>query len=245
MTKIIYKASAIVLFALGIVGVAGAQSFNIDLDVGGGDPGVGSGAPSSSFGGAAGQPGFWNRFGFGGVPLPVGGLDGIKTSIVMDASYHGAGGGGGGFAFTGNTGDYALLLNDAATVGSIGAGGRLTYTFTGLAAAAYLVFSYAANVNGIAIDTPVTIPGAIPTTEVVTGPMSGNALEHLVTHSIHAVQVNATGTFEIIFQQPPMMHANMDVNGFQVVMVPEVGTAPILTLPTVQNVHWFQADFAK
>ncbi len=91
----------------------------MDLDVAVGDPGIGNGAPSSSFGDAAGQPGFWNRFGFGGVPVPIAGLGGESTVVWMDAEYTGQVGGGGGFAFAGNTGDYALLLNDAATVGSI------------------------------------------------------------------------------------------------------------------------------
>jgi hypothetical protein len=198
-----------------------AQSFNIDLDVGFGDPGIGHGAPSSSFGGAAKQPGFWNRFGFGGIPVSVIGLDGLPTSVVMSRqSSHGQALGG-GFAFTGNTGDYALLLNDAASVGTQVQGGAITYLFSSLSTGLYHVYTYAANVAGIPINTPITIPGATPATETVTGPMPGNAVQHLITHSIHDVEVGMSGKLQIEFLQPPGMHTNMNVNGFQVVLVPE------------------------
>lgn len=229
------RATAIVGAVLGTAGFACGQSFNIDLDVGFGDPGIGHGAPSSSFGGSADQPGFWNRFGFGGIPVSVADLFGTPTVIEMVASYHGAPSGGGGFAFTGNTGDYALLLNDAASVGTQVQGGQLTYTFSGLLQGQYLVYVYAANRSGIQINTPVTIPGANPVTEIVTGPMPGNVLVHLITHSIHQVEVDVAGTFQIEFLQPPGMHTNMNVNGFQVALVPEPHSAIVIILGLVYS----------
>ncbi len=85
----------------------------------------------------------------------------------------------------------------------------------------YEVYTYAANINGIAIDTPVTIPEAIgPMTQVVTGPMPGNGFAYLVTHSVHFVDA-LDGDFKIILVQPPFEHTNQFVNGFQIVPAPE------------------------
>lgn len=224
------RATAIVGAVLGTAGFACGQSFNIDLDVGFGDPGIGHGAPSSSFGGAADQPGFWNRFGFGGLPQVIAGLDGLPTGAALSSVTSSGSSFGGGFAFMANTEDYALLLNDAASVGTQVQGGNITYTFAGLLPGQYAVFTYAANVNGIAINTPVTIIGAIPVSETVTGPMPGNALVHLITHSIHQVEVDVNGTFQIEFIQPPGMHTNMNVNGFQVALVSETNSTIALML---------------
>jgi hypothetical protein len=84
------------------------------------------------------------------------------------------------------------------------------------------VFTYAINATGATIATPVTIIGGMPVTEIVTGPMPGNAFEHLVTHSIHRVAVVQGEPLNIDFDQPPNMQTNMHINGFQVKMVPEL-----------------------
>ena len=63
---------------------ASAQSFNIDLDIMAGPPEAGAGAPSSTFGGAAGSVGFWNRVDAAGPrqPTPLASLDGVLTSVT-------------------------------------------------------------------------------------------------------------------------------------------------------------------
>jgi hypothetical protein len=222
MNRIIHKASALVLFALGLAVAAGAQSFNVDLDVLGGPSSIGNGAPSPSFGGAAGQLGFWNRLSWGGVFQPLRNTDNQATAATMFMETSGPAFFGGGFAFGGNTGDYALLLNDAAGVGPLLDGGDLTIRIEHIGAGAYELYTYAVNRHGAAVDTPVLVPGADPPeTQIVTGPMPGNALMYLVTHSIHRVDVGSNGMIEMRFLQPPNSPAQMNVNGFQIVPVPE------------------------
>lgn len=211
-------------FAIGLAAATLAQSFNIDFDIFGGDPGIGNGVPSASFGAAAGQPGFWNRFSNGTDPRVVRGLDGTKTEIALFTVSANGSVGAIGYRFEGNTGDYALLLNDAIVVGPLIDGNEITYKFAGLQNASYLVYTYAAHVAGLLLDTPVTIPGANPTVEIVTGPMPGNAFGHLITHTIHEVNVT-NGTFDIELAQPPNYPSGMCINGIQVAMVPEPTSA--------------------
>ncbi|MGI8923156.1 MAG: hypothetical protein ACR2HJ_03790 [Fimbriimonadales bacterium] len=117
-----------------------------------------------------------------------------------------------------------------ASVGTVVQGGGLAYYFRGLVPGAYQVFTYAVNITGSAIDTPVTIPEANePTVQIVTGPMPGNDFEYLLTHSIHQLNVPFDGGFTIVFEQPPGKHTNQNVNGFQIVPIPEPGTASVLS----------------
>ncbi|MBA3727214.1 MAG: hypothetical protein H0W86_12435 [Armatimonadetes bacterium] len=175
--------------------------------------------------------GFWNRFGFGIGPHHMQDTAGQTTGATMTALSADGQYSGGGFLFEGNTGDYARLLNDAADVGTIVDGGGKTYTFTGLVPGLYEVYTYAVNIWGVAIDTPVTIPEAVgPMTQVVTGPMPGNGFEFLVTHSIHTVDLALGDSFRIIFKQPPFEETIQCVNGFQVVPVPETETRVLVIL---------------
>ncbi|MGI8924611.1 MAG: PEP-CTERM sorting domain-containing protein [Fimbriimonadales bacterium] len=226
------RRAVFLLLILGACIGAAGQSFNIDLDLSG--PGeLGGGAPSSSFGAAAGQAGFWNRFGLGILPQQVHDLNGNLTNVEMTKEFKGPGGGGGGFAFEGNTGDYALLLNDGSDVGTVVQGGSVTYFFDGLQPSMYEVYTFAVNPVG-PVDTPVYIPEAIENqTQVVTGPMPGNSFEYLVTHSIHLVDCTGNDSFRISIVQPPGMPHNMFVNGFQVVAVPEPSSALILAAALV------------
>ena len=119
---------------------ASAQSFNLDLDVFFGSPAVGNGAPSPAFPGAAGQPGFWNRIHLTAPgPFSLRNLIGAPISAIL--TVEGGWGGGIGFNNPSNTGDYALLLNDAAQIGY--PPGYNAYVFTGLQHGQYRVFTYA------------------------------------------------------------------------------------------------------
>lgn len=220
---------AIVTFSVSclLTGRAYGQPFNIDFDIFFGEPYIGNGAPSSSFGAAAGQPGHWNRIPSvsGGPPMPLVDLAGLPTSATILKTADNPGGAG-GFNFAGNTGDFALLLNDIEGVATTHSGGNLTYTFSGLASGIYDIYTYAVHYTGVAQDTPVFVPEASGSNiQIVTGPMPGNAFEYLVTHSIHRVNLGPGGEFHISITQPPNRPQAMHVNGIQIVQVPEPSSA--------------------
>jgi len=207
--------------------ISHGQAFNIDLDVGTGDPEQGNGAPSSSFGGAASQPGHWNRVQFGTASAPLLDTMGASTSVVMSVDYFGFASGG-GFRNKSNTGDFALLLNDALQVGVLSTGGAKEFFFTGLHEGVYHVFTYAVDIAGNPVDTPVYVAEASSNqTQVVTGPMPGNSFVYLVTHSVHEVIVGPEG-FSVYVEQPPAGSNAMHINGFQIAPVPE--PTPVFTL---------------
>lgn len=196
-----------------------AQSIYVDLDIGGGTPEIGNGAPSSSFQGAAGSPGIWNLILAGDEQsLPLLNTNGQITA----ATYSSTGSGGGlGFFNPANTGDYALLLNDANRVGN---GVSSLYTISGLAAGTYRVFTYAVAPYVETASTFVTVTGISPGgTQEVRGPMPGNQLILGVTHSMHEVTVAGDLTIKAEGAFP---HAY--VNGFQIVAVPEPATCALL-----------------
>jgi hypothetical protein len=207
--------------------LANAQGFNIDLDAFFGTPETGNGAPSPSFGAAAGQPGVWNR-----ISMVAGGTIPIHdtTGTFAGATVHIFGTFGGGIGFNNpiNTGDFALLLNDAASVNTVVQGGLKVYTFSGFQPGTYLVYTYAVRPNGNAVNLPILIPEALSNnTQVVTGPMPGNSFAHLTTHSLHELQLDVGATFQIVAEMPPNSPAAY-INGFQIVAVPEPNSAIVI-----------------
>ncbi len=200
-----------------------AQSFNIDLDISGGSPAIGFGVPSDAFGGAANQPGRWNRHpstGAGTTSLVD--LLGNTTAVTLRAV--GGIGTGGGFNQPLNTGDFALLLNDFSSL----ANGEITWIFSGLLPGHYRVYSYAANPAYLTtVPTSVTVPySSSQSPQIVTGPMPGNAFQHLVTHAEHDVLITADELrVSIIGLDQTRLSA---VNGFQIVVVPEPAALLIL-----------------
>jgi hypothetical protein len=93
--------------------------------------------------------------------------------------------------------------------------------FSGLQPGDYEVYTYAVNIAGDYVPTPVFVPGSIgEQTQVVTGPMPGNSFKYLVTHSIHFVHIMDGDDLRIEFYQPPNTGGQC-VNGFQIVPVPE------------------------
>lgn len=202
--------------------LAQAQYFNIDVDQPGLNPPLGMGAPSSAFGAAAGQPGFWNTLsGVSYGPLALQDLAGNSTgvqvsvsasySVLSDLAYNNPA----------NTGDYALLLNDAEQVGSLSTGGTLTFTFTGIANGTYSIYTYACMSQGLTSLAEVSVPGSTTfNPQIVTGPMTGNAFALGITHSIHTIAVTGN-TFQVVVNAP-VVAANQGtyVNGFQIVPAP-------------------------
>ena len=216
------------LLVFGAVSPVAVQSFNVDLDMVGSTPEKGGGAPSNTFGAAAGQPGEWNSIlPTSSGPLSLFDLNGDVTSVTMSVS---SPDGFDGFAFNNpaNTGDFALLFNDAASIGSLFDGGTRTHTFNGLMDGLYAVYTYGTPPPGTAGELHVTIPGSNEGTLMTSGAMTPNTFELGVTHVIHTIEV-VGGTFTIeLINEPGTAPAY--VNGFQLVIIPAPGTLALLLL---------------
>ncbi|HWP30262.1 MAG TPA: hypothetical protein VNK96_00840 [Fimbriimonadales bacterium] len=202
------------------------QSFNIDLDLPT-DPPLGGGPPSDSFPGAAGQPGKWNALDatwIGAFRLKD--LKGNSTHVTLTVVKGSGSAGGWSYIYNGNTGDYALLLNDIARVSETGS----IYRFEGLSDGRYLLYSYAVNAIGYEAPVEVTVPGAFPPNpQIVTGPMPGNDFELGITHAVHTIDV-VGGRLEVAFNATfPKGH----INGFQIVAVPEPSSLLFITAFTI------------
>ena len=191
--------------------VASGQSIYVDMDGGFGGGEVGTGAPSSAFGGAAGVPGYWNQVQAGnGGPWNLRDTNGNLSGVVVTWS-----GSGGSFGYNNPniSGDYKLLMADADPVGHPG----LTDTITGLIPGGYRIFTYACKPQGQAVTSFITVPGSVQGTLAVTGPMPPNQFISGVTHSIHDAQLSG-GPLVIQSAEEP---SETYVNGFQILAVPE------------------------
>lgn len=197
------------------------QGFNVDIDSPGSPPQGGGGVPSSAFGAASGQAGFWNMITVIGDDFDtLRGLDGALTSVT--GQLVGPNNGGSHF-FAGNTGDYALLLNDASIIGSR----DFTFTFSGLSNGWYRVYVYSAKINGEYGEADITVFGSSSANpQRVSGQMPGNRFEYLLTHSVHDIEV--TSGELVIFGEGPFPNAY--INGLQILPVPEPATAVSLAL---------------
>ncbi len=207
----------VVIVGLGIAGLASTaqgQSFNIDLDISTGSPEVGRGVPSDAFGAAASQPGRWNRYPVTATnPVSLVALDGNPTNVQLRALRKS--GAGGGWNNPLNTGDFSLLLNDAATL-------HLephTWIFSGLVPGIYQILTYAVSPipsHTTPLLTEVSIAGL---SQIVTGPMPGNSFGLHVTHALHEVVVS-DGELAIAVRGLDSERLSK-LNGFQIVAVPE------------------------
>src|SRR5262249_46580659 len=149
-----------------------------------------SGAPSSRFGGAAQNPGYWNRVLTGGVfpPANLAALDGDMTSVQLHTTGN-TGSGGGGDHPPNNREKRPLLKEADETTPNT----EIDYHLTGLASGRYRVFTYAVDpipTDNYSVDTYVTVPGAVESTQDVTGPMPGNQFILGVTHCIHDITID-------------------------------------------------------
>lgn len=83
--------------------LASAQNFNVDF-------GIEHGIPSSAFGAAASQPGFWNNFSAQPIAQPLSNLAGNPTTVMLGLTaddYNGFSG-----TSAAHTGDFLALLDD-------------------------------------------------------------------------------------------------------------------------------------
>lgn len=207
--------NSLALLILAMASVAGAQ-WNIDLDIMSGSVGVGNGAPSSAFGGAAGQVGYWNRTdAIPSDPEPIANIYGQHLGATIQVNQ--GGGSWGGFNNPNLSGDFALLMKDAAQV-TDPAGN--VYWFNGLGSGYYDVYTYAAKPSGEILPVPVTILGSLTQNpQVVSGPLTGNQFQQGITHSVHRLW-SPDGSISV---HVGYAFGGM-VNGFQIVPVPEPGT---------------------
>jgi hypothetical protein len=194
---------------------AAAQSFNIDLDIFFGSPEIGNGAPSSSFGAAANQPGFWNRVSGNGPTSPAALRDIVGNATGVSLLATGDTGSARGFNNPALIGDFRLLMSDSSIFI-----GDVRYQFDGLANGVYEVFTYAVSASGEVVLTEVDAVGAIsPNPQLVTGPIPANSFANLITHSLHTVLItNGQMIIDVRLRQQTL---NASVNGFQIVSVPE------------------------
>jgi len=157
--------------------VANGQSFNIDIGSSSGAPGTG--APATTFGAAAQQPGTWNNIiGNQAGAFSLVGLNGAATGVTFTRSS--STGHSYGFNNPNTSGNFALLLDDAH---DIGVGNTITYTFNNLAAGNYQFFVYAAAPDSATTVTSVRFPVQLPVISV-SGAVPVNSFVENVTHAV-------------------------------------------------------------
>jgi hypothetical protein len=207
---------------------AQAQRFNIDFDYPYADPSAGGGAPSSSFGAAAGQAGFWNAIPLSwSYPWDLQDLTGADTGVDLAVAASDSISGQAAYNPL-VTGDYALLLSDARQVGYTMPGGYQIYTFSGLENGPYQVYTYAAPPYGGTSATPVEVLGSTSQNpQVVTGPIPADSFALGITHSLHDVLVT-DGTLVVNITMPPGVEGGGWIAGIQI--VPEPAALALLAL---------------
>ena len=203
-----------------ISGRAPAQSFNVDIDQQGPSPQLGHGVPSSAFGAAAGQPGVWNSYlSTSTAASPLVNLAGAGTGATVQITATSTSPTTLGFNNPANSGDFALLLNDGAQIGTTLQGGSRTYTFSGLVPGAYSIVTYTARPQGTNGHLLIDIPGSNEGQLVATGTPTGNTFTPGVTHVTHTMSL-AGSSFNINLTDIAGEPAGY-VDGFQITLIPE------------------------
>ena len=160
-----------------------AQSFNIDLA-------VGFGEPAATYGAAAAQPGTWNLKSTAPA-APLLNLDGSPSTVTCAATSLVS------FSFNnaGTSGDEQALMDDIHD-------GANTYTIAGLAAGTYEVYTYAwaPDVPGDTSNVSVTgaTTGANPTLTGTSASAPGGAFTTPGHYALHTITVAAGGTITIV-----------------------------------------------
>jgi hypothetical protein len=227
MVMLIHRASrraalalaVIIGTCLGLVTPAAAQSFNVDIDLQGSNPALGSGAPSSAFGGAAGEPGVWNAFQTSG-PTPLVEIGGVPTAATVAIASTSTTPMVLGFNNPSQTGDFALLFNDGSQIGTTTQGGTRTYRFTGLVPAPYIITTYTARPGNFEGHLLVDVPGSIEGQLVASGTPMSNTFTEGVTHVVHHLLLAPGATIDINLTDVAGAPAGY-VSGFQVIVFPE------------------------
>lgn len=197
--------------ALLLTAGAWGQSFNVDYDLYNGHALTGAGAPSSSFGAASGQTGFWESLpnDFAG-PYYLRDLHGVQTGVAVYATGLG---GGGGWNNPNLSGDFKKLMADGEFISD-----GFELRLEGLANGRYDVFTYCMKPNDRYGDSTIIIPGARVPEQRAFGYMTNNVFLQGVTHTAHTDIVVNNGIMRI---QGRAQGAQGFLNGFQITLVPE------------------------
>ncbi|MEO6710417.1 MAG: hypothetical protein ABI054_09865 [Planctomycetota bacterium] len=194
--------SALALVTI-LTSAASAQGFNIDI-------GSFNAAPSSGYGGAAGQAGTWNLLATNASTLLTD-IGGNPTAVTVTGTSPG------NFAFgfnnLGTTGDDELLMDDAHD-------GNITLDFAGLSNGDYDVYTYAWAPDSATYFSNVSVTGSPDPIQAVGGTWPG-ALAQGITHAKHRITVTA-GTIQVICT---LSSGFTTVNGVQ---LDPVGAAPVV-----------------
>jgi hypothetical protein len=186
---------------------AAAQNVNVDV-------GNLSGTPSSSYGAAAAQAGFWNGLDASslGTVFPLQGLNGAATGVSVSYQLFGNGLGNFSFNHAGTSGGDEALMDDLQDIGS---GSSLaTWTFSGLSAGTYNVYTYAwAPDDPVNSKSRVKVQGSSDPEQTLGGPWPGSQALG-VTYARHALTVGASG--QIVVEVRPSIDFG-SVNGIQLV----------------------------
>jgi hypothetical protein len=207
---------------------AAAQSFNVDIDQPGSNPQLGQGVPSSAFGAAAGQPGVWNSYVATSATVPLVDLAGGATSATVQITATSTSPTTLGFNNPANTGDFALLLNDGAQIGTTLQGGSRTYTFSGLTPGPYSIVTYTARPQGTNGHLLIDIPGSNEGQLTATGVPTGNTFTPGVTHVVHTLSL-AGSSLDVNLTDVAGDPAGY-VDGFQIALVPEPSMVTLVAL---------------
>lgn len=213
----------VLFLLLGIAGLLGASdawalAINIDF-------GTAFGTPSSGYGAAAGQVGYWN----GIVPTSSGphallNLAGAPTGVTLTIS---AGEASFSYNDSSTSGDDQALLDDELDIRPTGVGNTATVTLIGLPAGTYDVYTYArdaeaptneevsVNVNGVGGQN------VMPTSDTFSGFALGE------NYALHTVTIAAAQNLSVVVTivADPGTDYGM-INGIQI--VPEPRSALLL-----------------
>jgi hypothetical protein len=195
--------------ALALAPIASAQNFNIDF-------GNASPLPSSAFGAASGQIGFWNTY----LSSPTNNLTdvaGNSTSVNLTATNAFA-------TFASGFNDPLTLGNDEALMDDYIAITFIeTYSLTNLAAGTYNVYTYTWTFGPLSTGINVNATGQ----QIIGGTWTGGYLLG-TTHALHTVTVPANGTINI--RVVSIDGALGAISGVQIVQVPSPAGASVLAL---------------
>lgn len=188
---------------LALAALAKAQAFNLDV----GDNLVLWPVPSSAYGGAAGQPGFWNNV-HNPYSAVLSDLSGSPTAAscasTITSSFN--------WPFGPLSGDDMNLMNDIQAISSIGP--AAVWTFSGLANGSYAVYTYAWAPDSANARTAVDVTGALEGQQIVGGSWTGSPHVLGLTYALHHVTVT-NGT--LVVTCAGALNTSGSVNGFQLV----------------------------
>src|SRR5689334_14361061 len=181
-----------------------AQDFNLDV----GDNLILWPVPTSAYGAAAAQPGYWNdvHHPYSATLRDLAGvLTGVTCASTVSSSYN-------HFPIV-LTGDDEALMEDIQAISSIGP--AAVWTFSGLANGNYTVYTYAWAPDSVNARTSVDVPGSSDAQQIVGGAWAGSPHVLGTTYALHHVAVT-NGT--LVVNCAGASGTSGSVNGFQLVL---------------------------